>query len=78
MQYPSGHAPDEQRLNTYLEKEITRVIQKLQSLRCDALGFGSLAVRRFLTVPEWEGFHFREKYTTATVHTLVQLQMKEE
>lgn len=78
VRFPSGHTPDEQRLNAYLEAEITRVIQKLQSLRCDALGFGSLAIRRFLTVPEWEAFHFREKYAAASVRVWVQLQMKEE
>ena len=76
--FPSGRLPDESRLTDYLEEEITKVIRKLQSLRCDALGFGSLAVRRFCTVKEWEAFHFRDKYTKAQVVTKVQLQLKEE
>lgn len=76
--FPSGHAPDGSRLNAYLEEEIEKVIRKLQSMRCDALGFGSLAVRRFCTVKEWEAFHFRDKYTKAQVQANVQLQLKEE
>lgn len=78
VNYLSGYAPNGEKIAQQLEREITEVIQKLQKMRCDGLGFGSLCVRRFMTIPEWENFHFREKYASAQVNVNVQVRLKEE
>lgn len=52
-----------QRFTSALES----LLRRLQSLRCDALGFGSLAVRRFATIDAWEARQFRRQYEQASV-----------
>ncbi len=45
------------------EREVTQeVLSKLQSLHCDAMGFGWVAASRFLTDAEWEAFGFDRRY----------------
>ena len=54
--------------------DITALLRRLQSLRCDALGFGSLAVRRFATIGAWEACQFHKRYETADVAVYLTLR----
>lgn len=78
VHYLSDPPPDQHQVALRLQQEITGVIHKLQQMHCDALGFGSIAVRRFFTLPQWENFHFREKYANAAVDVQVQVRLKRE
>lgn len=78
VHYVADLPPDPEQIARQLQTEITDMVKKLQSLRCDGLGFGDIAVRRFLTIRQWEDFHFREKYETAGVDVQVQVRLKRE
>ena len=76
IRYPPGYPPDEAVLCQTLQRDIAAVITKMQELRCDGLGFGSVAARRFLTVQAWEAFGWRALYETAQVEVHVSLQYR--
>lgn len=78
VHYHSPYPPDEEKIRVRLEEELESTLRKLQSLRCDALGFGGRYMRRFATVQEWEAFGWREKYVQADVAVQVQLRLKKE
>lgn len=78
VHYTAPQPPDAQAIVRRLETEIRAVVQKMQAMRCDGLGFGSIAVRRFLTLQAWEGFSFREKYCQAPVDVQVAVHLKKE
>ena len=46
-------------------------------MRCDGLAFGNIAVKKFLTVQDWEAFRWREKYAKAKIEVNVTVQNKE-
>ena len=46
---------------------IDDLMQKLQSLDCDALLFGGICAMGFRTNAEWEAYGFRSRYRTADV-----------
>ncbi len=75
--YPPGASVDEKAVMALLENDIIALIARLQALRCDAAGFGQIAVRRFLTVGEWEAFHWRERYSAARTQVLVTVRLRE-
>jgi hypothetical protein len=68
---------DEKAVKALLENDILSRSARLQVLRCDAAGFGQIAVRRFLTVGEWEAFHWRERYSAARTQVLVTVRLRE-
>ncbi len=74
--YPQGSETDEKAVQALLEQDILSLIAHLQALRCDGVGFGQVAVRRFLTVQEWEAFRWREVYTSARVQVHVSAQLR--
>ncbi|MBQ6257802.1 MAG: hypothetical protein IJJ60_14520 [Clostridia bacterium] len=74
--YPQGSEVDENNLQTLLERDIFALIAHLQALRCDGVGFGQIAVRRFLTVQDWEAFGWREVYTAAQAQVRVTVQLR--
>ncbi|MBQ9943010.1 MAG: hypothetical protein IJO67_01480 [Clostridia bacterium] len=78
VHYRSTTPPDEEKIRGRLEDELESTLRKLQSLRCDALGFGGRHMRRFATVQAWENFNWREKYARADVQVDVQLRLKKE
>lgn len=78
VQYNAPHPPDGEKIRQQLEEDIAAMVQKLQSMRCDALGFGGRMVHRFATVQEWDAFQWREKYARADVQVDVQLRLKKE
>ena len=45
-----------------IERDCVNLIRKLQALSCDALGFGTLAVRGYADIPAWESSLWRQTY----------------
>lgn len=78
VHYRSPYPPDEEKIRARLEAELESTLRKLQSLRCDALGFGGRYMRRFATVQAWEAYGWREKYVQADIRVQVQLRLKKE
>ncbi|MGN0775537.1 MAG: Ger(x)C family spore germination C-terminal domain-containing protein [Candidatus Ventricola sp.] len=50
-----------------IERSCVSVLLKLRAASCDAAGFGRLAVRRCLTVPQWEALDWPAVYETLPV-----------
>ena len=50
-------------------------MQKLQTLACDALGFGCIAVRGSLSIPAWERRNWPAEYAGAAVRASVFLRI---
>ena len=76
VRYPPGYPPDEAALRQTLIRDLSAVIAKLQSFRCDGLGFGSVAARQFLTVQAWEARPWRALYEEARVDVRLSLQCR--
>lgn len=53
---------------------ILSLLKKLQSLRCDALGFGDLAVRRCWTDAAWKQMDFKRLYEEAEFDCILTLR----
>ena len=65
IHYPAGRPPDEDAVKSRLREDLRTAIRHLQALRCDGIGFGGVAARRFLTVQQWEAFGWRQAYAEA-------------
>lgn len=50
-----------------IERQCVNVLLKLRAASCDAAGFGRLAIRRCLTVPQWEALDWPGVYETLPV-----------
>ncbi len=75
--YPQGSAADASAVQALLEKDVLALIARLQAMGCDGLGFGRRAVRRFLTVQDWEAFQWRAVYAAAQARAQVTVQCRE-
>ncbi|MBQ6960916.1 MAG: hypothetical protein IJP78_08085 [Clostridia bacterium] len=74
--YPQGSRADKTAVQTLLERDILALVARLQALRCDGVGFGQIAVRRFLTVQAWEAFGWRDVYAAAQAQVCVTVQLR--
>ena len=74
--YPQGCQSNEAAVQALLERDILSLIAHLQALRCDGVGFGQTAVRRFLTVQDWEAFGWRDVYAAAQVQVSVRVRLR--
>ena len=74
--YPQGSQVSETAVQALLERDILSLIAHLQALRCDGVGFGQTAVRRFLTVQDWEAFGWRDVYAAAQVQVSVRVRLR--
>jgi len=66
----------ENEMTRYLEKGITSVIHKCQSLNTDPFNFGRTAVKHFLTINEWEKYNWNEKFMEAKVEVKVDFKIR--
>lgn len=57
---------------------ITQLLHTLQSLRSDALGFGRIAVRNYLTLDAWESSRWKEQYIRAQTDVDIRLTLVNE
>ena len=62
----------------FLEAEITALIKKLQSVGCDALGYGCLAVRGYDTLYEWNAAGWPARYRSADVRVELDARYRQE
>lgn len=76
-QYPPGRKPDEAVIQRMLQQDILSVVHHLQSMNCDGIGFGNVAVQKFLTVQSWEAFQWRKAYAQAQTTAEVWVQCRE-
>lgn len=53
--------------------EIIRLLSTLQRMQCDALGFGGIAVRDYLTLADWEASRWKETYAAAQVEADIRI-----
>ncbi len=53
------------------------LMEKLQGYRSDAVGFGNVAIRNFMTIDQWSAFNWRDQYSEAQIKIDTIIQMKE-
>ncbi|MBP3523676.1 MAG: hypothetical protein J6M56_08925 [Clostridia bacterium] len=56
-----------QEIAASIERQCVSVLLRLRAASCDAVGFGRLAIRRCLTVPQWEALDWPGVYETLPV-----------
>lgn len=74
--YAPGYRPDADELERTIRMDIESVIRHLQNLRCDGLGFGNQAVKKFLTASAWEKIGWRDLYCQAEVEISVSVHLR--
>ena len=70
-----GEAQTQGELAADIEQRAVNLMQKLQTLACDALGFGRIAVRGSLSIPAWERRNWPAEYAGAAVRASVFLRI---
>lgn len=75
--YFPGYLPDQDQLSALLTRDLAALMDHLQALSCDGLGFGNLAARKCLTLAQWEALSWREKYRAAQVEIQVEMALRE-
>lgn len=59
-----------------IETGAAALLQRLQAMGSDAVGFGRIAVKRSLTISEWEGSNFALAYAGAPVRVTAEVRLK--
>ena len=59
------------------DERIQKAVETLQGFHCDALGFGSVAARRFATLYEWNAYGWHDRYREADIVVEVKAQMRQ-
>ena len=65
----------EQKIAASIERQCVSVLLRLRAGSCDAVGFGRLAIRRCLTVPQWEALDWPMLYGTLPVRVSVRVKV---
>lgn len=71
-----GERPDDGAA-AYIQKEIASLLSKLQSVGCDALGFGCVAARRFRDMHTWRAYDWPSRYAQAQIGVHVDAVMRQ-
>lgn len=71
---PPVAPPEPEKLADALEKELLACLTRLRALGCDALGFGGIASRQFLTLDEWESIGWKSVYASAEIEVSVSVR----
>ena len=77
IEYSIFSGESEAGVTALLEAEISGLMHKLQIVDCDALGFGSVAARRFATLYEWNAYGWHDRYREADIVVEVKAQMRQ-
>lgn len=75
--YSIYSGPPERGVTAYLEGEISALLHKLQSVSCDALGYGSVAVRAFADLHSWNAWQWPARYRQASVIVRIDASMQQ-
>ena len=65
----------EQEIAASIERRCVSVLLRLRAASCDAVGFGRLAIRRCLTVPQWEALDWPTLYGSLPVRVSVRVKV---
>jgi germination protein, Ger(x)C family len=57
----------EQAVENYIKEGIEKTIEKCKELNCDVFNFGTVAVRHFGTIEEWESYNWNNHFKDAQV-----------
>lgn len=76
--FPPGQRTGEAAIREKLGRDVTGLMKHMQEKKCDGLGFGGVAVRTCLTIPEWESLHWRETYAAADVQVEVNMRCRDD
>ncbi|MDD4075973.1 MAG: Ger(x)C family spore germination C-terminal domain-containing protein, partial [Eubacteriales bacterium] len=60
-------------LTAYMENAVQGVFVSCRDMRCDALGFGRYASRRFSDAEAWRAYEWKEKYKSMRADFRVEL-----
>ena len=74
--FTPGQNLNAEALRQTLAQDIHQTLVHLQRLRCDGMGFGNLASQQFLTIQDWEAYHWREAYVSADIQVNLALQIR--
>jgi spore germination protein KC len=66
----------EKAMKQHLKANLDKVIEKCKSMSCDAFYFGRTAVRQFLTIDEWEAYHWNKQFSNAKVITEIDFKVR--
>lgn len=58
-----------------IERQCVSLLLRLRAASCDAVGFGRLAIRRCLTVPQWEALDWPQVYTSLPVRVSASVKL---
>lgn len=58
-----------------IERQCVSLLLRLRAASCDAVGFGRLAIRRCLTVPQWEALDWPGLYPTLPVRVSASVKL---
>lgn len=64
-------------LEEQLETELSAVFEALQRVGSDAMGFGSMQVKRFKSAEEWEAYDWDAEYHAMTVTFRVNVMLSQ-
>lgn len=78
VEYSAFRDAPAQDVARHLEKEAEALIKKLQSASCDALGYGCVAVREYLTLFDWAQSNWESRYQTADVRVEVSVVLRQQ
>lgn len=56
-----------------LEAELSALVRKCQALSAEPFGFGTVAVRQFLTFDAWNQYGWRQRFANADIHISVEI-----
>lgn len=78
VEYSAFRDAPTQDIALHLEREAEALIRKLQSASCDALGYGCVAVRDYLTLFDWAQSGWNSRYKAADVKVEISVTLRQQ
>lgn len=78
VEYSAFRDAPTQDIGGHLAKEAEKLIQKLQSASCDALGYGCVAVREYKTLFDWTQSDWKSRYSDMPVRVSVDVTLRQQ
>ncbi len=78
VEYSAFRDAPTQDIAGHIEREAEMLIRKLQAASCDALGYGCVAVREYLTLFDWAQSGWDSRYKAADVQVEVSVTLRQQ
>lgn len=78
VEYSAFREAPTQDIALHLQREAEALIKKLQAASCDALGYGCVAVRKYLTLFDWAQSGWESRYKAAQVRVEVDVTLRQQ